>query len=128
MEETSTPTNPTTVKIYYKKDLDNDGIPDDIDNDIDGDGVPNNEEITYGSNPRDPNSKPQKYTHEPQVNNLSKKLSETKFTEDDIKNAISNKNTFPAGTNIIIDPSVNISTLQDTTGTKKIPLIVKYPD
>ena len=46
-----------TIKITnLVEDLDEDGIEDAFDNDIDGDGFSNEEEISYGSDPGDPNS------------------------------------------------------------------------
>ena len=46
-----------TIKITnLVEDFDEDGIEDAFDNDIDGDGFSNEEEISYGSDPGDPNS------------------------------------------------------------------------
>ena len=38
------------------EDLDGDGVQDPFDEDIDGDGVSNVDELSYGTNPLDPNS------------------------------------------------------------------------
>ncbi|MDO4713687.1 MAG: Rib/alpha-like domain-containing protein [bacterium] len=121
-------TTPTTLTLLYKKDFDNDGTPDETDLDDDNDGVSDAEELQHNSDPKDPNSKPQKYNHEPNVQNLTKTANAPKLTENEVKNAITNQTTFPANTTITLDPAVNLSTLQDTPGEKEIELTVTYSD
>ncbi|MGE9896819.1 putative Ig domain-containing protein, partial [Anaerovoracaceae bacterium SGI.195] len=48
-----------TVTITVQRDTDKDGVPDVKDDDDDGDGVPDQEEIEKGTDPKDPNSKPE---------------------------------------------------------------------
>ncbi|MDY5436796.1 putative Ig domain-containing protein, partial [Peptostreptococcus porci] len=48
-----------TVTITVQRDTDNDGTADVEDTDDDGDGVPDQEEIEKGTDPKDPNSKPE---------------------------------------------------------------------
>ena len=49
-------TNFTVQLLDVFEDLDGDNIEDHLDNDMDGDGYPNEEEVAYGSDPRNPDS------------------------------------------------------------------------
>ena len=48
--------NFTVQLLDVFEDLDGDNIEDHLDNDMDGDGYPNEEEVAYGSDPRNPDS------------------------------------------------------------------------
>ena len=48
--------NFTVQLLDVFEDLDGDNIEDHLDNDMDGDGYPNEEEVAYGSDPRDSGS------------------------------------------------------------------------
>ena len=51
-------TSTKTFKITVQRDTDHDGIPDVTDTDDDGDGYPDTEEVSRGTDPKDPTSKP----------------------------------------------------------------------
>ena len=119
-------TTPTIVKIFYKKDMDNDWIPDDVDSDIDWDWVSNAEEARHWSDPRNPNSKPQKYTNIPQKRDLEVRAGNT-LSDANIKDSITNKNTFPNWTNITYDNNA-LRDLLRTAWNKELELTITYPD
>ena len=51
-------TSTKTFKITVQRDTDHDGTPDVTDTDDDGDGYPDTEEVSRGTDPKDPTSKP----------------------------------------------------------------------
>lgn len=109
--------------------MDNDGITDDTDDDIDGDNISNTDETTYGSDPRDPNSKPHNATYPPITGTLNKLSTAPYISIAQFSSAVTNRSTFPAGTYLSFTGGQSaLNTLQSTTGIKIIPLAVNYPD
>ena len=101
-------TSTKTFKITVQRDTDRDGTPDVTDTDDDGDGYPDTEEVSRGTDPKDPTSKPTTPpTPQPTISNPT----QTVIDEKPISN-------------IVITPGDPASTI--TVDTTKLPNGVTY--
>ncbi len=87
-----------TVTITVQRDTDKDGVPDVKDDDDDGDGVPDKEEIEKGTDPKDPNSKPETpAVTTPGVDSSEKNLNVETVSESKKGNAPKTADSTPIG-------------------------------
>ena len=136
-------TSTKTFKITVQRDTDRDGTPDVTDTDDDGDGYPDTEEVSRGTDPKDPTSKPTTPpTPQPTISNSTqtvideKPISNIVITPGDPASTITVDTTkLPNG--VTYDPTTNtISGTPDVTdwGTTEesrkfeIPVVVTNPD
>ena len=121
--------------ITVQRDTDGDGIPDIYDNDDDGDGVSDKEEKEKGTDPKDPNSKPDDSGEEdktiadevdptiPEKTEVEDKDNLTDDEKKEVKDKIeeANKDKFPERTEVEVDDKGNATITYPDDSTDTIP-------